>query len=169
MGQCLSERARCHSAGAACASHTIGTAAGPSSRLQTRRHASASMVDMIKEKNAENPVMVYSKSYCPFCASVKGLFDDLEVQYKVVELDQIGAAFSEMCAQCVLTSSCDGCLHRCRCLQTSADICMQAQCLRHMLSRPSRRSVYLAPHLLTWHKATLQQVTSTSMSFCVHR
>eukprot|EP01025_Chloroclados_australasicus_P040405 TRINITY_DN42188_c1_g1_i1.p1 TRINITY_DN42188_c1_g1~~TRINITY_DN42188_c1_g1_i1.p1 ORF type:complete len:181 (-),score=1.54 TRINITY_DN42188_c1_g1_i1:117-584(-) len=49
----------------------------------------ASLADMIVQKNAENPVMVYSKSYCPFCAETKGLFRDLEVDAKVVELDQI--------------------------------------------------------------------------------
>lgn len=62
--------------------------AGIPARQQTRMHAS--LVDEIKAKNKENPVMVYSKSYCPFCMSVKGLFSDLEVDAKFVELDQIG-------------------------------------------------------------------------------
>jgi hypothetical protein len=38
----------------------------------------------------ENPVMVWSKTYCPFCGMAKGLFQDLEVQAKVIELDEIG-------------------------------------------------------------------------------
>jgi glutaredoxin len=63
----------------------------PHAALRRPGRAYASMVDDIKAKNKENPVMVYSKSYCPYCASVKGLFRDLEVQHKVVELDQIGA------------------------------------------------------------------------------
>ena len=70
---------------------TSGCAAGPPARRQARAHAS--LMDDIKSKNSENPVMVYSKSHCPYCASVKGLFSDLEVTAKVVELDQLGAHF----------------------------------------------------------------------------
>lgn len=44
---------------------------------------------MIQQKNADNAVMVYSKSYCPYCSQVKGLFQQLNVPAKVVELDQI--------------------------------------------------------------------------------
>lgn len=28
-------------------------------------------VDTVKEKNAQNPVIVYSKTYCPYCAKVR--------------------------------------------------------------------------------------------------
>lgn len=44
---------------------------------------------IVKQKNAENPVMVYSKSWCPFCGQVKALFDKLDANITVVELDQI--------------------------------------------------------------------------------
>ncbi|KAH7280415.1 hypothetical protein KP509_37G066100 [Ceratopteris richardii] len=37
---------------------------------------------------AENPVVVYSKSYCPYCKQVKQLLEGLGVKYKAVELDQ---------------------------------------------------------------------------------
>lgn len=36
----------------------------------------------------ENTVMVFSKSYCPYCHRVKELFKKLGVEYKVIELDQ---------------------------------------------------------------------------------
>ncbi|KAK9832794.1 hypothetical protein WJX81_001740 [Elliptochloris bilobata] len=48
-----------------------------------------SLADVVKEQNAKNKVVVYSKSYCPYCAQVKGLFNKLNVDYKLFELDQI--------------------------------------------------------------------------------
>eukprot|EP00850_Spirogloea_muscicola_P015703 SM000123S25815 [mRNA] locus=s123:54828:55508:+ [translate_table: standard] len=36
----------------------------------------------------DNPVMVFSKSYCPFCKKVKELFSSMNVKHKVYELDQ---------------------------------------------------------------------------------
>ena len=46
----------------------------------------------IKQKNKDNKVIVYSKSYCPYCAKTRNLFiDELGVDAKFVELDEIGA------------------------------------------------------------------------------
>lgn len=45
--------------------------------------------EMIKRKNAENAVIVYAKSWCPYCGMVKGLFTKLGVPFKVVELDEL--------------------------------------------------------------------------------
>jgi len=39
--------------------------------------------------NAGSPVVVYSKSWCPFCGQVKGLFQELGVEVKAIELDGI--------------------------------------------------------------------------------
>ncbi|KAF6170106.1 hypothetical protein GIB67_025795 [Kingdonia uniflora] len=36
------------------------------------------------------PVVVFSKTYCGYCRSVKQLFDQIGATYKVVELDEIG-------------------------------------------------------------------------------
>ena len=47
------------------------------------------MVQMIKQKNADNQVMIYSKTYCPYCSQVKSLFSQLNIPTKVVELDQL--------------------------------------------------------------------------------
>ena len=85
---------------------------------------------MVREQNAKNKVVVYSKSYCPYCAQVgpcrplgastlqellwtpkkvaqglkqmrrvqvKGLFNKLNVDYKLFELDQIGAQGPSFC------------------------------------------------------------------------
>ncbi|KAG0000847.1 thioredoxin reductase [Entomortierella chlamydospora] len=54
---------------------------------------------------AENPVMIFSKSYCPYCTRVKALFDELKVVYKALELDldeqgqAIQAALKELTGQ----------------------------------------------------------------------
>lgn len=33
--------------------------------------------------------MIFSTSYCPYCAQVKALFNDLKVPYTVWEVDQL--------------------------------------------------------------------------------
>ncbi|NP_001352099.1 glutaredoxin [Cicer arietinum] len=40
-----------------------------------------------KEIVSSNPVVVFSKSYCPFCVQVKKLFTNLGVTFKAIELD----------------------------------------------------------------------------------
>ncbi|KAF9580914.1 hypothetical protein BGW38_002248 [Lunasporangiospora selenospora] len=48
----------------------------------------SSVRNLIRQSIAENNVMIFSKSYCPYCLRVKDLFDDLNVPYKALELDQ---------------------------------------------------------------------------------
>lgn len=43
--------------------------------------------DLIKE----NPVMVFSKSYCPYCKATKKKLDGLGVKYKALELNEDSA------------------------------------------------------------------------------
>ena len=38
----------------------------------------------------ENPVMVFSKSYCPYCRATKQLLSEKGAKYEVLELDMIG-------------------------------------------------------------------------------
>ncbi|KAG4940595.1 Glutaredoxin [Glycine soja] len=40
-----------------------------------------------KEIVSSNSVVVFSKTYCPFCVDVKKLFGDLGANYKAIELD----------------------------------------------------------------------------------
>eukprot|EP00250_Pteridium_aquilinum_P034033 c6908_g1_i1 orf=503-1039(-) len=49
----------------------------------------AKLEELIKSKNSENPVVVYSKTWCPYCARVKSLFKELGVKPFVVELDEL--------------------------------------------------------------------------------
>jgi glutaredoxin 3 len=49
----------------------------------------AATKEMILSKNAENPVMVYSATYCPYCTEVKSLFQKLKVDAKVIEVNNL--------------------------------------------------------------------------------
>ncbi|KAL1812296.1 hypothetical protein DCAR_0624504 [Daucus carota subsp. sativus] len=58
-----------------------------------------------QELVSANGVVVFSKTYCSYCASVKKLFNDLGVTYKLLELDvesdgsEIQAALAEWTKQ----------------------------------------------------------------------
>ncbi|PIN21835.1 Glutaredoxin [Handroanthus impetiginosus] len=43
-----------------------------------------------KEIVSSNPVVVFSKSYCPFCVTVKKLLQEIGVSFKAIELDTEG-------------------------------------------------------------------------------
>ncbi|KAI8814679.1 thioredoxin-like protein [Cladochytrium replicatum] len=43
--------------------------------------------EVVESSIAENSVMVFSKSYCPYCRRAKGLLDSLNVKYTAIELD----------------------------------------------------------------------------------
>ena len=38
----------------------------------------------------ENPVAVFSKSYCPYCRQAKQLLSDSGAKFYAIELDQVG-------------------------------------------------------------------------------
>ncbi|XP_024381218.1 glutaredoxin isoform X2 [Physcomitrium patens] len=44
-------------------------------------------VAKVQELIEQNPLIVFSKSKCPFCKTVKELFKSLEVEPRVVEID----------------------------------------------------------------------------------
>ena len=46
--------------------------------------------EFVKSEIESNDVVVFSKSYCPFCKATKELFDGMGVEYKVHELDKMG-------------------------------------------------------------------------------
>ncbi|KAL4378834.1 hypothetical protein GQ457_02G011940 [Hibiscus cannabinus] len=58
-----------------------------------------------KEIVSTNPVVVFSKTYCPFCVDVKQLFHQVGASYKAMELDnesdgaEIQAALGELTGQ----------------------------------------------------------------------
>jgi len=46
--------------------------------------------------------MIYSKTYCPYCSRAKALFEQLNVEVKVAELDVIGAGWERHCRSLLL-------------------------------------------------------------------
>eukprot|EP00029_Vermamoeba_vermiformis_P012116 TRINITY_DN692_c0_g1_i1.p1 TRINITY_DN692_c0_g1~~TRINITY_DN692_c0_g1_i1.p1 ORF type:complete len:141 (+),score=29.74 TRINITY_DN692_c0_g1_i1:32-454(+) len=58
--------------------------------LFKRNKSTMSVSETVQTLINENPVMVFSKSYCPYCTKVKNLFKSLGVSYKVIELDEEG-------------------------------------------------------------------------------
>lgn len=62
--------------------------------------------ELIESQIASHKVVVYSKSYCPYCAKTKALLQELGVQFVLVELDQVehGEALQEALAD--LTGTC---------------------------------------------------------------
>jgi glutaredoxin 3 len=52
--------------------------------------AAAGSGEFIVKLTTENHVVMFSKSYCPYCVRAKGLLGELGVQFEVVELDQRG-------------------------------------------------------------------------------
>ncbi|KAI9304724.1 glutaredoxin [Cunninghamella echinulata] len=44
--------------------------------------------EFVKRTIAENKVTIFSKSYCPYCLGAKDVFDDLQVKYTALELNE---------------------------------------------------------------------------------
>ena len=63
--------------------------AASDSRSRPIHADAASLEGQIKATVETNKVVVYSKSWCPFCAKTKSLFDSMGVEYTAVELDQL--------------------------------------------------------------------------------
>merc|ERR1719321_708938 len=60
---------------------------GRRSAARSRSIVASAVTDTIEKQVAENKVMVYSKSYCPFCAQTKTTLDSMGIEYTAVELD----------------------------------------------------------------------------------
>jgi len=69
----------------------------PSVRATSSSSSSSSfgsrLEDSIKKTVAENPVVVYSKTWCSYSSEVKSLFNKLGVSPLVFELDEMGIFF----------------------------------------------------------------------------
>ncbi|TVU15303.1 hypothetical protein EJB05_38817 [Eragrostis curvula] len=61
----------------------MGIASSSSSNPESRAMALAKAKEIV----ASAPVVVFSKSYCPFCVRVKKLFEQLGASFKAIELD----------------------------------------------------------------------------------
>uniref|UniRef100_A0A6U4LD94 Glutaredoxin domain-containing protein n=1 Tax=Phaeomonas parva TaxID=124430 RepID=A0A6U4LD94_9STRA len=54
-----------------------------------RSHSDSATVSDAAAVIADTPVVVFSKSYCPYCRQAKATLESLGVHYAVVELDQV--------------------------------------------------------------------------------
>ena len=76
----------------AAAPHVLHLAAVRSPQRRPLMSAAGSLEEQIKQRIADKKVVVYSKTYCPFCAMTKNLFSEMGVpdtDMDVIELDQI--------------------------------------------------------------------------------
>merc|ERR1712157_160751 len=48
--------------------------------------SSDSLMEFVKEEIASGDVVVFSKSFCPFCKATKALFADNNIEAKIIEL-----------------------------------------------------------------------------------
>jgi len=46
--------------------------------------------EFVESEIESNDIVVFSKSYCPFCEKTKELFTSMNVEFKVHELDEMG-------------------------------------------------------------------------------
>jgi glutaredoxin 3 len=46
-------------------------------------------MDFVKNEISSSAVVVFSKSYCPYCSATKSLMSDLKIDAKIYELDQM--------------------------------------------------------------------------------
>ncbi|CAI9298110.1 unnamed protein product [Lactuca saligna] len=47
-----------------------------------------SSVDFVKKTVSSHPIVIFSKSYCPYCKRAKGVFKELNKKPYVIELDE---------------------------------------------------------------------------------
>nr|AAM64584.1 putative glutaredoxin [Arabidopsis thaliana] len=81
----------------------IGIASWPPLRCSSVKAMSSSssssgstLEETVKTTVAENPVVVYSKTWCSYSSQVKSFFKSLQVEPLVVELDQLGSEGSQL-------------------------------------------------------------------------
>eukprot|EP00002_Diphylleia_rotans_P021591 TRINITY_DN419_c1_g4_i1.p1 TRINITY_DN419_c1_g4~~TRINITY_DN419_c1_g4_i1.p1 ORF type:complete len:142 (+),score=32.19 TRINITY_DN419_c1_g4_i1:21-446(+) len=92
--------------------HTLGRRASNAYLLQSPFHhtaahhiarfASMSLTESLQSEIASHPVVVYSKTFCPYCDQAKDLIRGLGVNAHIVELDKISNGSA---VQTTLTSS----------------------------------------------------------------
>ena len=56
-------------------------------RSQFLSMSSSSIKEVIDKSLTDNSVMVFSKSYCPYCTKTKSTLESLKIPFGVIELD----------------------------------------------------------------------------------
>jgi len=47
------------------------------------------VAQLVKEKIDNNCIMIFSKTWCPYCKSAKQAFESLNTKFEVLELDKV--------------------------------------------------------------------------------
>ncbi|XP_004578860.3 glutaredoxin 2 [Ochotona princeps] len=92
--------------GGGAAQRLVGTARAAgmgSSTSPSLGSSAASPANQIQETISDNCVVIFSKTTCSYCTMAKKLFHDMNINYKVVELDMLeyGSQFQD--ALCKMT------------------------------------------------------------------
>ncbi|XP_020275634.1 glutaredoxin-C8-like [Asparagus officinalis] len=56
--------------------------------LGSSAKASSSSEDFVKETVSSRDIVIFSKSYCAYCARVKSLFEETKKPFAVIDLDE---------------------------------------------------------------------------------
>ena len=56
--------------------------------LKTDSKSRSLQFDLVDDTISNNQVVVFSKTFCPFCIQAKRVLDRMDVRYKAVELDR---------------------------------------------------------------------------------
>ena len=62
-------------------------AANPKDKVESYAFMFSNATSEVQKNIDENPVMVFSKSYCPHCNKAKSILNDWNIDYKAIELD----------------------------------------------------------------------------------
>ncbi|CAM9165777.1 unnamed protein product [Heterosigma akashiwo] len=77
-------------AGAGFMPRILGKASNAPQRSFSSQECSMSAADFIESEINSKDIVVFSKTFCPFCSSTKQLFSGMNVDFTVIELDQRG-------------------------------------------------------------------------------
>merc|ERR1712002_255557 len=55
--------------------------------LRRKTKMAAAVESVVNEHIGQNKIMIFSKTFCPFCVKAKNAFDEIGAEYTVLELD----------------------------------------------------------------------------------
>ncbi|CAN0548136.1 unnamed protein product [Ectocarpus sp. 12 AP-2014] len=125
-------------------------------------------VDFVEKEIDSNNVVVFSKSYCPFCTRTKNLFAGLGVDATVYELDQmddgeaIQAILGAKTGQVRTKKGCAGIIARKKVMRHERDEheASNPRCAKYFDGRTGRKALGHTLQSLFWvhHSQTCHQV-----------
>ncbi|KAK2718019.1 hypothetical protein QYM36_006713 [Artemia franciscana] len=56
--------------------------------ISSRANMNESLAKKVEAEIVQHKVVIYSKTYCPYCVMAKDVFKEIKVEYHLVELDE---------------------------------------------------------------------------------